>query len=125
MSSGEIFASFSARHGNAERAIALFGGLRDVVSVAGHAVADNFRNDLRAASLGEFELFENQNARRLRPTTNPSRSRVKRPAGALRLVIARVKARAWRRIPPMPMGVTAASAPPAIITSAAQRWMIL
>ena len=58
------------------------------------------------------------------PTTNPSRSaskgRLARSGSSLRVESARMAAN-----PPMPIGVTAASEPPAIITSASQRWMIL
>ena len=46
-------------------AISAFGRLRDVICVAGHSIAGDFRNDIRTAALGKFERLENQHARTL------------------------------------------------------------
>ena len=58
------------------------------------------------------------------PTTKPSRwasnGRLARAGSSLRLESAFIAAK-----PPIPMGVMEASAPPQIITSASQRWIIL
>src|SRR5215216_4679986 len=52
-------------HHHADRAVSVFGWLRDVERVARHAVADHLRVNLRAALLGVLKLFENQSARAL------------------------------------------------------------
>ena len=85
----------SAHH--AERAVAVFRRAGDVVGVAAHAIAHDLGQNGRAAPLGEFQLFEDQNARAfahheavaLRDPRAARLSRVRRCAA---------RARAWRRI---------------------------
>ena len=55
---GSDFCVAHGRERHAISAIAAFGWLRDVVGVAGHAVADNFGDNFRAAALRVFERFE-------------------------------------------------------------------
>ena len=69
-------------------AIAVLGGLRDVVGVAGHAVADDLGEDARAAALGVLERFHDQDAGAFADDEAVALG-VKRAAGALRLVVAR------------------------------------
>ena len=47
---------------DAVSAFAVFGGRGDVIRVARHSVADDLGENRRAAALGEFQLFENQDA---------------------------------------------------------------
>lgn len=53
-------ASALQRHGHAAiRTVAVLGRSRDVEGIAGQAITDNFGVNLRAARLGVFEFFEN------------------------------------------------------------------
>jgi len=65
-------AIFQRRSHYAKRAAAIFGWLRNVIRVAGHTVAHNFRQDFGTAFLSMLERFQNQDAAPS-PTTNPSR----------------------------------------------------
>src|ERR1700733_2367268 len=69
-------------------AIAVFGGLRDVVGVAGHSVADNFRENCCAAALRVFKRLQNHHAGTLADDESIAIG-VERPAGVLGIVIAR------------------------------------
>src|SRR5262249_23438236 len=79
---------FKSRAHDAERAVAVFDGLRDVVRVAGHAIADDFGNDRGIAFRRVFERLEDQNARALADDETIAVD-VKRPAGGGRIVVAR------------------------------------
>ena len=59
-----------------------------MVGVAGHAIADDFGDDIRAAALGEFERFENQHAGAFADDEAVALG-VEGAAGALGFVIAR------------------------------------
>ena len=95
---------------------------RDVVRVRAHAVTDNFGQDLGFAGTRVLQLLQDQDAG---PFSHHEAIAVfiERAAGmfgsALRVERARMAAK-----PPTPMGVMAASAPPAIITSASSRSMV-
>ena len=99
------------REHHAIGAIAFLGRLRDVVRVAGHSVADDFGENLRAAALGEFErLRESECPRLRRPRSRRARAsngRLARSGSSLRVESAFIAAN-----PPMPIGVIAASEPP-------------
>jgi len=103
---------------DAESAFVLGSGLGHVIGIGGHAVANDFGEDGRAAALGVFEFFENQDAGAFAHDEAVTVF-VPGTAGAggssLRVERARMAAN-----PPTPMGVMAASAPPAIITSASR-----
>src|SRR5271163_2927843 len=73
---------------HAERAVAVGRGLRDVVRVARHAVANDFGKNIRVALLRVLERFEDQNPR---PFANDKSiaPRIERPAGVSGIVIAR------------------------------------
>src|SRR5712664_3669245 len=71
-------------------AVAILRGLRDVVGVAGHAVADDFSEDRRVALLRVFQRFQSQNPRTLAYDKSIA-SRVPRAAGASWIVVARRK----------------------------------
>src|SRR5579862_4372900 len=47
---------------HAKCTITVFGRLRNVMRVPGHAVTDNFGDDVRASFLRVFERFEHENA---------------------------------------------------------------
>ncbi len=107
---------------DAHAAVAVLGRRGDVERVGAHAVADELGVDRRAAPPGVLELLEDHDAAPS-PMTKPSRSlsngRLARCGSSLRVDSARIAAK-----PPTPIGVIAASEPPAIITSASSRWMI-
>ena len=108
------------RHG----AVAVFGRRGHVVRVAGHAVADHLGVDRARRA-----RFASSSSSRIEDAGAFAEHEavailVERPAGARRIVVARATARAARAKPPTPMAHTAASAPPAIIASAAPRLMI-
>ena len=104
-------------------AVAVLGLAGHVEGVAGHAVADHLGVDRRAAAPRELQLLEDEDAGALAEHEAVA-ILVERPAGALRVVVARATARAWPRSRPRPSAHTAASEPPAIIASAAPRLMI-
>ena len=54
---------FQRRAHHAESAVAIFHRLRDVIRVAGHSVANNFRQDRSVALCRMFQRFQNHNAR--------------------------------------------------------------
>ncbi len=93
-----------------------------MVSVRAHPVANDLGQDGGIAGAGMFQLLQHQDAG---PLANHKAVAVfiKRAAGmfgsALRVESARMAAN-----PPTPMGVIAASAPPAMITSASSRSMV-
>src|SRR5262249_36052521 len=60
---------------------------RDVVRIAGHAVADNLSNDRRVTFCGVLERFENQDARAFADDETIAVG-VERPAGSGRLIVA-------------------------------------
>src|SRR5690242_17529978 len=60
-------------------AIPVSGGLRDVVGVAGHSIAYDFRKNICSAFLRVLQRFENKNSRAL-AHDKPVASRVKWPA---------------------------------------------
>ena len=64
--SGSTPASFSVLLHHANGSGTSFVRHRHMKRIAGHAVANNFGVDSRATFLGELQLFENHNARRLR-----------------------------------------------------------
>ena len=73
---------------DAVSAIAIFGGLGDVIGVGGHAVAHDFSNDGGVAALGVLERFEDEDAGAFTDDEAVALG-VKGAAGALGLVIAR------------------------------------
>ena len=105
------------------RAVAVLGRRGDVVRVARHAVADDLGVDPRAAAPRVLELLEDQDAGAFADDEAVA-ILVERPAGALPGRRCASTARAARAKPPTPIGVIAASEPPAIIASASPRLMI-
>ena len=99
-----------------EPTLVLRSWLGHVVRVAAHAVADNFGNDVGSACFGVFQLFQDQDARAFADHESVAVF-VPGTAGVFGIVVARGKARMAAN-PPTPIGVMAASVPPAIITSA-------
>ena len=73
---------------DAESAFMLGGGLSHVIGVGGHAVADDFRQDGRAAAAGMLEFFENHDAGAFAHDEAVAVS-VPGTAGASRIVVAR------------------------------------
>ncbi len=124
MSSGESLCVFQCRAHHAERAVAFFGGLRDVIGIAGHSVADDFRDDMRVAALGVFERFEHQNSAAF---ANDESIAVAHRKGGWHVAGSslRVESACMAANPPTPIGVMVASVPPQIIISAAPRSIIL
>src|SRR5262249_51818632 len=53
---------FQSSAHDAERAVAIFGGLRDMKCIAGHAVADDLSEDRGIALLRVLERFKNKNS---------------------------------------------------------------
>ena len=71
--------------------------------VAAHAVADDFGQDGRAAPFGEFEFFENQDARAFADDESVAIA-VEGPRSVRGIVVALRQARAWPRIRRRPWG---------------------
>ena len=65
--------------------------------VAAHAVADNLGQNVRAALLGEFQFFQNQDAGAFADDKAVAVA-IEGTGGLLGLVVARARARAWPRI---------------------------
>ena len=113
----------SAAPHHADRAVAVLGRRGDVVRVGGHAVADDLGVDPRAARAAPSSSSSRISTPAPSPMTKPSRSlsngRLARSGSSLRVDSARIAPN-----PPTPIGVIAASEPPAIIASASPRRMI-
>ena len=108
---------------DAKRAVAVFGGQRDVKRIARHSVADNFREN-RGVALCRVLQDSRIKMPAPSPTTKPSRSaskgRLACSGSSLRVDSALMEAN-----PPTPIGVMVASVPPQIIMSASPRSIIL
>ena len=81
---------FDRRHRRTDTAVAVLRRLRDVVRVAGHSVARDFRDDVCAAPLRKFQRFQNQHARAFAHHKTVALG-IKRTAGALGFIVARGK----------------------------------
>src|SRR5271170_6853831 len=79
---------FQRGHRDAIAAVAVLGGLGDVISVARHSVADNFRQNFRATALRVFQSFQNHHAGTLADNEAVAIS-IEGAAGVLGIVIAR------------------------------------
>ena len=105
---------------HAESAFVLGSRRGDVVGVAAHAVANNFRHDLRTRAPWRAPALRESECPSLR---RPRIHRDPCPMDGWRVPVRHCgwRARAWQQNPPTLIGVIAASAPPAIITSASPR----
>ena len=91
-----------------------------MVRIAAHSVTHHFGQNPSAARLCAFQFFQHQNAGAFADDESVALADPKdgmpAPGSSFRVESARIAAN-----PPMPMGVTQASLPPQIITSASPR----
>ena len=93
--------------------------MRDVVGVAAHAVANDLGQNRGAAAFRELQIFQDQDAGAF-ANDEAVAVFIPRTAGLLGSSL-RVERARMAANPPTPMGVMAASVPPAIMTSASPR----
>ena len=94
-----------------------------MIRVAGHPIANDFRQDRRVALRRVLQRFQNEDTGAFaddKSIAAASNGRLALPGSSLRVESARIEAN-----PPMPIGVIVASVPPQIIISAAPRSIIL